>query len=244
MNLTCTKTAKIGAFHSKCLTLPLVSKVEGSGHPGEKKKKNQAQATGWPASYTAKTSRKDKKKKTCIVFPRQSVLTGFRQTLAFEKVCRSANSEWPLNCSRWTVMTSCLLTQFGHLCPSFLSVRVRVWETHTCHLMTPSDHVTSAAVRFFSFKLAALHKSGRLFQCEATPRKAAQARRVTVALAKCQLTWLVMVTVSPFVTVSSLFPGSAVKSYKTCPFKHSRHKTNNFNIDEWQQGWIIVHERR
>lgn len=110
--------------------------------------------------------------------------------------------------------------------------------------MTPSDHVTSAAVRFFSFKLAALHKSGRLFQCEATPRKAAQARRVTVALAKCQLTWLVMVTVSPFVTVSSLFPGSAVKSYKTCPFEHSRHKTNNFNIDEWQQGWIIVHERR
>lgn len=45
-----------------------------------------------------------------------------------------------------------------------------------------------------------------------------------------------MVTVSPFVTVSSLFPGSALKSYKTCPFKHSRHKANNFNIDEWHEG--------
>lgn len=31
-----------------------------------------------------------------------------------------------------------------------------------------------------------------------------------------KLTWLVMVTVSPSFTVSSLFPGSAVKSYKTC----------------------------
>lgn len=31
---------------------------------------------------------------------------------------------------------------------------------------------------------------------------------------------------------------------KLVPSKHSRHKTNNFNIDEWQQGWIIVHERR
>lgn len=128
LNLTCTKkTAKIGAFHSKCLTLPLVSKVEGSGHPGEKKKKKSG-SSNWLTSKLHGENLQEGQKKNCIVFPRQSVLTGFRQTLAFEKVCRSANSEWPLNCSRWTVMTSCLLTQFGHLCPSFLSVRVWVCE--------------------------------------------------------------------------------------------------------------------
>lgn len=72
-------------------------------------------------------------------------------------------------------MTSCLLTQFGHLCPSFLSVcaRVRVGG-NTCHLMTPSHRATSATVRFLSSKRAARHKSGFLFKREVTQCKAAQ----------------------------------------------------------------------
>lgn len=102
-----------------------------------------------------------------------------RPWLVFEKVCRSANSQWPLNCSRWTVMTSCLLTQFGLFYPSFLPfcVCASVRNTHTCHLMTPSDHETPAALSvwgFFCFKRSALHTSSLMFKRKVTPCKAAQ----------------------------------------------------------------------
>lgn len=139
LNSPCTETSKIGAFHSKCLTPPLVSKVEGSGHPGGKKKSRLKQLADQQVTRRKPPGRTKKKKKTCIVSLRQSVLTGLRQTLGFEKSMQVSKQRvtfelLPMDCNDIMFAHAVWpLVSFLPFCAS-MSVRVRVeceCEKHT-----------------------------------------------------------------------------------------------------------------
>lgn len=82
--------------------------------------------------------------------------TGLRQTLV-RKLCRSANTKWPLNCWRLTVMTSCLLPLFSHFCPSFF---VRACDAH--HSETTWGHASFAFIGPLVFNGSVTQRSHKL----------------------------------------------------------------------------------